>query len=104
MAYIMNRKKFDSFPPEVQKVIDENTKWGSRTQTQIDEGNRIKSEEAVRKMGHTMINLTPDEMKLWYKAAEPVNEKWIADMEAKGLPGRKVYNEARRLAKKYVGM
>ena len=102
MTYIMNRKKFESLPPEVQKVIDNNTKWGSRTQTQIDEGNRIKSEEAIKKMGHTMIYLTPEEMELWYEAAKPVNEKWVADMESKGLPGRKVYDEARRLAKKYA--
>ena len=102
MSYIMNRKKFESLPPVVQKVIDDNVRWASRTQTEIDEGNRVKSEEAIKKMGHNMIYLTPEEMELWYAAAKPVNEKWIADLEAKGLPGRKVYNEARRLAKKYA--
>jgi len=49
-----------------------------------------------------MIYLTPEEMELWHAAARPVNEKWVTDMESKGLPGRKVYNEARRLAKKYA--
>ncbi len=102
MTYIMNRKKFESLPPGVQKVIDNNVKWASTTQTGIDEENRIKSEEAIKKMGHTMIYLTPEEMELWYKAAKGPNEKWVADMEAKGLPGQKVYDEARRLAKKYA--
>jgi TRAP-type C4-dicarboxylate transport system substrate-binding protein len=102
MAYIMSRKKFENLPQGVQKVIDDNTKSMSRRQTQIDENNRIKSEEAIKKMGHTMIYLTPEEMKLWYAAAKPVNEKWVADMEAMGLPGRKVFDEARRLAKKYA--
>ena len=102
MSYIMNRKKYESFPPEVQKVIDDNVKWASTTQTGIDEENRIKAEEGVRKMGHNLIYLSPEEMKLWHAAAKPIHEKWIADMEAKGLPGRKVYDEAKRLAKKYA--
>ncbi len=102
MTYIMNRKKLESLPPGVQKVIADKTKSMSTRQTQIDEENRIKSEEAVKKMGHTMIFLTPEEMKLWYAAAKPINEKWVAEMEADGLPGRKVYDEARRLAKEYA--
>jgi TRAP-type C4-dicarboxylate transport system substrate-binding protein len=100
VAYLMNRKKYESLPPGVQKVIDDNVRWASRTQTQIDEGNRVKSEEMVKKLGHTMIYLTPEEMELWYAAAKPIKEKWVAEMEAKGLPGRKVYNEAKRLVNK----
>ena len=102
MSYIMNRKKYESLPPVVQKVIDDNVKPSSTEMTEIDEGNRIKSEEGVKKMGHTLIYLTPEEMDLWRTAAQPIHEKWIAEMEAKGLPGRKVYNEAKRLAKKYA--
>jgi TRAP-type C4-dicarboxylate transport system substrate-binding protein len=102
MSYIMNRKKYESFPPEIRKVIDENVKGASTKQTAIDEENRIKAEETIKKMGHTMIYLTPEEMDLWRAAAKPIHEEWIAEMEAKGLPGRKVYDEAKRLAKKYA--
>jgi hypothetical protein len=40
-------------------------------------------------------------MKLWYTAMKPMQEKWVEEMEAKGLPGRKVFEEAKRLAIKY---
>ena len=70
--------------------------------TGIDDENRIKAEEGVRKMGHNLIYLSPEEMKLWHDAVKPIHEKWIGEMEAKGLSGRKVYNEAKRLAEKYA--
>jgi len=34
-------------------------------------------------------------------ALEPLVEKWINDMEAKGLPAREVYEQAQSIAKKY---
>ena len=102
MTYIMNRKKYESMPPEVRKVIDENVKPCSTEQTGIDEINRINAEETIQNMGHTMIYLTPQEMDLWYAAVKPIHEAWIKKMEAKGLPGRQVFNEAERLAKMYA--
>ena len=36
-------------------------------------------------------------MKLWRQAAQPLHDKWIEETEAKGLPARAVYNEAKRL-------
>jgi TRAP-type C4-dicarboxylate transport system substrate-binding protein len=102
MTYIMSRKKYESLPPEVQKVIDDNVKSCSAEQTGIDEMNRMKAEEAIKKMGHTMIYLTPQEMDLWYAAVKPIHEEWIHEMEAKGLPGRQVFNETKRLSKLYA--
>jgi TRAP-type transport system periplasmic protein len=101
MTYIMSRKKYESLPPGVQKVIDENVKPCSAEQTGIDEVNRMKAEETIKNMGHTMIYLNPQEMDQWYAAVKPIHEAWVEEMEAKGLPGRQVYNEAKRLSKLY---
>lgn len=102
MTYIMSRKKYESLPPGVQKVIDDNVKPCSTEQTGIDEVNRINAEETIKNMGHKMIYLTPEEMDLWYAAVKPIHEAWIQEMEAKGLPGRKVFNEAKRLARMWA--
>jgi TRAP-type C4-dicarboxylate transport system substrate-binding protein len=101
IAVIMNRKKFDSLPPAVQKAIDDQVQWASERMNAIDDAENPKSLEICRKLGHTIVQLTPDEMKLWYAAVKPLQEKWIQDMEAKKLPGRKVFEEAKRLAIKY---
>jgi len=103
ITVIMNRKKFESLPPGVQKAIDDNVMWATQRISAIDDANNPKSEEYVRKLGHTIVTLTPEEMKLWYAAIKPIHEQWIEKMEAKGLPGRKVFEESRRLVKKYKG-
>ena len=48
------------------------------------------------------VGLDPGELEKWIDVAgKPVWDKWAADMEAKGLPGRKILDEALRLLKKY---
>ncbi len=101
MAVIMNSKKFASLPPAVQQAINDNMVWASEKMSVIDDGNTDEAYDLVKKRGHTIVNITPEEMKLWYAAAKPLHEEWIEKMEAKGLPGRKVVEEAKRLAKEH---
>jgi TRAP-type C4-dicarboxylate transport system substrate-binding protein len=97
----MNRKKYESFPPGVQKAIDDQVQWATERINAIDDAHNPEAEEICRKKGNTFLYLTPEEMKLWYAAMKPMQEKWVEEMEAKGLPGRKVFEEAKRLAIKY---
>jgi len=97
MSVILNAKKFASLPPGVQQAINDNMVWASEKMSVIDDENTDKAYDLVKKRGHTIVYLTPEEMKLWHAAAKPLHEKWIEKMEAKGLPGRKVYEEAKRL-------
>ena len=101
IAVLMNRKKYESLPPGVQKAIDDAVLWGSQSMTAIDNAHDTESLELVKSLGHTIVNLTPEEMKPWYAAVKPIHEAWIEKMEAKGLPGRQVFEEAQRLTKKY---
>jgi TRAP-type C4-dicarboxylate transport system substrate-binding protein len=102
VTHIMNRKKFESLPPGVQKVLEDNIMWASEAMT-LDELNRLTSyQEGAKKKGNNFIELTPEETEKWRVAVKPVHEKWIEDMEKKGLPGRKIYEEAKKLSKKYT--
>ena len=69
--------------------------------TDIEAKNTPIQTEICRKAGNTFIDLTPEEMNQWRDVFKPFHEKWIKDMEARGLPGKKVYDEAKRLAQKY---
>jgi TRAP-type C4-dicarboxylate transport system substrate-binding protein len=100
-SFIMNRKKFESFPPEVQKIIDDQVLWASNRMAEIEVKNIPESMNICREAGNTFINLTSEEMEEWYDVVEPIHKRWVRKMEAKGLPGEKVYNEAKRLADKY---
>ena len=99
LSFIMNRKKFESLPPEVRKVIDDNVLWASDRKTEIEVKNNPVYVEKCREAGNTILKLTPAEMKEWYDVAEPFHKKWVDSMEEKGLPGKKVYEEAKRLGK-----
>ncbi len=97
----MNRKRYESLPAEVQKIIDDNALWASMRMTEIEIKNIPRNEEICRKLGNTFIDLTPEEMEKWYAVIRPLHKKWIKKMESMGLPGKKVYDAAQLLATKY---
>lgn len=101
ISFVITRQKYNSFPLEVRKVIDDNVLWASNKLVEISASKIPEYTEICRKAGNTFIRLTPEEMKEWYDAVKPIHKEWIKKMEAKGLPGRKVYDEAKRLAQKY---
>jgi TRAP-type C4-dicarboxylate transport system substrate-binding protein len=69
----------------------------------LDELNRLPSyQEGAKKKGNNFIELTQEETDKWRTAVKPVHEKWVEDMEKKGLPGRRVFEEAKKLSKKYT--
>ena len=72
--------------------------------TKIEANNAPIQAEICRKAGNTFINLTSKEMAQWRNVFKPLHENWIKEMEGRGLPGEKVYNEAKRLAKKYKNL
>jgi hypothetical protein len=48
-----------------------------------------------------IYELPKGELERWTSAVQPVYDKWTAKMEAKGLPGKAILEDARRLVKKY---
>jgi len=84
----MNKKKFASLPPEVQKTIEEMSpeyieKYGQMW-TEIDAAGK----EWLGKRGVEFISLSPEEEARWYEqGAKPLVEEYIKDMKAKSLPG-----------------
>jgi hypothetical protein len=52
--------------------------------------------------GKKFFDLSPEEVKKWKETCKPIWEKWTASMEAKGLPGRAVLQEAQTLSAKFA--
>lgn len=106
MAASMNWDYWNSLPPEVQKVFDE---LNGRYMTEYTAGKFDKVagilqgvirgiDQKTKKEYHTM----PDsEFEALRAKAETVYRDWVKKMEAKGLPGRAVFEDARRLGEKY---
>jgi TRAP-type C4-dicarboxylate transport system substrate-binding protein len=57
--------------------------------------------QKLREKGNKFIELTPEEMASWGEYVNDINQEWIEETEAKGLPARDTFEEMMRLAKEY---
>lgn len=99
---VMNKKKWESLPPEIQKVIQDLSGAQAADQTatafiKVD----LEGMESVKSKGHEIINLAPAEYAKWRKSVMPLWDEWAKEWEAKGLPGKKILGEASSLIGKY---
>lgn len=99
----MNKNTWSKLPYDVQAVINEvtaemmpDTLCGAVTK----EGEI--GMEMSRKQGHEIMKLSSGERARWTATAKPAWDKWVKDMEAKGLPGQAVFDEAVKLGKGYT--
>ena len=97
---VMNQKKWDGLPPDIREIIE-----GLSYEKASAEMGRVYDvkEEArslVAKSGHKLeVNhLEPSAREEWTNNLQPIREKWIADANAKGLPGQKVLDRTLELA------
>ncbi|MCR4443356.1 MAG: TRAP transporter substrate-binding protein DctP [Peptococcaceae bacterium] len=99
MGYLINLKTWNSLPADLQQIIVEGFDWAGMERAKqylVEEG---QYKELEKGMGQIIYKTTPEETALWEKTLEPINEKWISGVEAKGLPARKVYNGLQELLK-----
>jgi len=84
---VMNKSKWDSLPPDVQKVIEQvNVEWIDRHCKTWDEIDKLGKEFAL-KLGDKFIPLSKDEDWRWVKAVKPLYDEYVTAMKGKGLPG-----------------
>ena len=101
-AFAMNPAKYNSLPPDLKKIIDNNSgleasKWAGKS---FDGFTAAARKIAVDR--HNTINvLTDAEYARWNKATEAVDDDWIKEVNAKGGNGKALLNDAKALLKKY---
>ena len=100
-AEVMSLKAWNSLPPDVQVIIDrvalESQYWYLRQCENLE----VESPILYRSKGMEVYTLSPEEEARWIKAAEPIIDQWVKDMEAKGLPGKELIKRARGIIGRY---
>ena len=85
---LMNLKKWNSLPKDVQKVIEEaNKAWIAKHGKAWDDSDKAGREFTLSK-GNKIIPLSKEESARWAKATQPVIDGYIKDKGAKGLPAK----------------
>lgn len=99
---VMNRKKWDSLPPDVQKVFDdvarEHSLWVG---DYVDDHGRESVEWSKEKYGLEVIRLAPAEYDRLHEMVKPVIDQWVEDLAAKGKPAKAFLADLYELKKKY---
>ena len=98
---LMNEKTWNKLPPDIQKIFEDLDSYLVQQLRQFDGMALDRAMNSAKEMNQTFITPTPEEMQLWVDAVQPVHQKWIAETEAKGLPAKAVYEEAKRLIREY---
>ncbi|MEP3114583.1 TRAP transporter substrate-binding protein [Nisaea sp.] len=101
--FAMNKDRYDGLPDDLKAVIDKNSGLEfsafAGAQMQRDDG---PARQAAIDMGNNIITLTPAQVGAWRKAAQPVTESWIKEMDGKGLDGTGLKAKAAALIKKHT--
>ncbi len=90
MFVVMNKAKWNSLPPDVQKIIEQVNEEYSEKQGKLwDEIDKAGRDFTLGR-GNKIISLKPEENLRWEKAVRPILEEYKKNMAEKGLPGQEV--------------
>jgi TRAP-type C4-dicarboxylate transport system substrate-binding protein len=101
-AFSMNKASYEKLPPDLKKVIDDNSGQVAAALfgKAMDDGDKVGREIAV-KAGNKITELELAEVQRWKRTASTVETDWVNEVKAKGIDGAKLASEARALLAKY---
>jgi len=87
---VMNKDKWNSLPPDVQKTIEQiNEEYIEKQGKVWDEIDKAGRDFTIGR-GNKIITLSPEEDQRWEKAVRPLLTEYKKNMKDKGLPGEEV--------------
>jgi TRAP-type C4-dicarboxylate transport system substrate-binding protein len=103
-TFLMNKDAYDSLPPDLRKVIDDNSgmniaRAAGENWRRIEAPGRKVIEAQAKNKFHVIPEAEVAKMKA---AAEPVFDRWYAEMKKSGIDGPALVSDARKLIDKYA--
>lgn len=103
-AAVMDRKRFDALPADVKKVIDElgpeMAVWTGQYHDRQNVGGALEWAKKEHKL--QIVPLSAQERTAWDAKLKPMEDEWVKEMTAKGLPAAKYLARARELRDQYA--
>lgn len=101
-AYIINEKKWQQLPQDVQKILLQAGQESNKFAGQAIDKQEQELIKEFEKGGMKIKNLTPEEKKQWKEPFKDIATLWIDDVEKKGASGKKIYDEFEKVCKEVV--
>jgi TRAP-type C4-dicarboxylate transport system substrate-binding protein len=99
----MNLDTWNSLPPEIQKVFEDNIEWYGLKNEELVAAQTDEAIELGKTNGVEFIVPTDDEVKEIYAETDKLCRESMGALDAEGLPGTAVYEDIRRLITEYGG-
>ena len=99
----MNKAKYNSLPPDLKKVIDNNS--GTATSAwlgKVQQGNDVPGRKSASDRNNTIYTVSAAEAQDFRRKARTVEVEWVEDMNKKGFDGKKLLDTARSLIEKHT--
>jgi TRAP-type C4-dicarboxylate transport system substrate-binding protein len=98
----MNQARYDSLPPDLKKVIDNNSGLElSRQMGAAWDASAPPARKLAVEHGNTFYMIPAAELENWQKATAGLADEWVKDVSAKGNDGALLLKSARDLIAKY---
>jgi TRAP-type transport system periplasmic protein len=102
-SFLMNKESYAKLPPDLKKVIDDNSgrniaRWAGQNWIDIEVPGRKVIASKPKNKFHTIPLAEVDKMR---KAAQPVFDRYYAEMKKIGIDGEALVADARAMIDKY---
>jgi TRAP-type C4-dicarboxylate transport system substrate-binding protein len=100
----MNKKKYDSLPPDLKAIIDKHSglEVSRRAGEVLDEADKFAI-AAAKKRQNDIVVLDAAETARWKQGSEKVYAEWVASVKDKGIDGRALIDDMKAMVSKYAG-
>ena len=103
-AFAMNRARYESLPPDLRKVIDDNGGADASARAgRIWDDSAVAARNKAIERGNQFNTIPESELKNWRKAADWVAKSWVEEVSGKGHDGSALLDSARALLKTHDG-
>jgi TRAP-type C4-dicarboxylate transport system substrate-binding protein len=99
---LMSQKSYDRLPADMKKIIDDHSglEYTKRIGVVWD-GLTVPAKKAITDRGNTLYSITDQERTRWIATVKPVYQLWIDEMNKRGLPGQKMFDDLLATTAKY---
>lgn len=103
-AAVMDRKRWDALPADVRKVFDElgpeMAVWTGQYHDKQNVGGALEWAKKEHKL--QVVPVSAQERAAWDAKLKPMEDEWVKEMTAKGLPAAKYLARARELRDQFM--
>ncbi len=98
----MNKAKYNSLPPDLKKVIDDNSGMAtSGWLGKVQQGGDVPGRKSAVDRNNTIYTVPPADAQEFKRKARLVEVEWVEDMNKRGFDGKKLLEGAKALIEKH---